>query len=103
MLMTRNFMVFKSCASTAQTFSAAIASNATVTVIFRSDMDATIRDCALPSSPFTTRRSPARQTTLSRSIVTVLASADTADTRPPLARPAKSSSAISITRPGCGI
>ncbi len=103
MLMTRNFIVFKSCASTAHTFCAAIASNATVTVIFRADTEATIRACALPSSPFTTSRSPARHTTLSRSTVTVFLSDDTADTRPPLARPANNSSAISMTLPGCGI
>ena len=101
--MTRNFMVFKSCASTTQTFSAATESNATVTVTLRPLTDDTIRACAFPFSPFTTSRSPARHTTLSRSKVIILRSALTAEIRPPLARPANNSSAISMTRPGCGI
>ena len=101
--MTRNFIVFKSCASTTQTFSAATDSNATVTVTFRPTFDDTIRVCALPFSPFTTSRSPARHTTSSRSKVMVRKFAETLEIRPPLARPANNSSAISITLPGCGI
>ncbi len=101
--MTRNFIVFRSCASTAQTFCAATESNAATTVILRPSTADTIRACALPSSPFTTSRSPALHTTLSRSIVMVVKLALTAEIRPPLARPANNSSAISMTLPGCGI
>ena len=101
--MTRNFIVFKSCASTTQTFSAATESKAIVTVTLRPILDDTIRACALPSSPFTTSRSPARHTTSSRSKVMTLRSALTVEIRPPFARPENNSSAISITLPGCGI
>ena len=100
---TRNFIVAKSCASITHTFCGATLSNADTTVTTRPAILDTTRACAFPFSPLTTRRSPARHTTSSRSKVICFKSALTEEIRPPFARPANNSSASSITLPGNGI